>query len=247
MTTWVTARGIALAIGVLTPAVWLLWAEHLAGGWRTVLASAGLWWLAALQATWPVWLPAAVALLALGLALPPRAPRRPVFREPAAPRLPPPAGPAEGGADGVTERAASEARPDPARPDAARRWVAELLAFARTPEGAAALAAEREAARGAGAAESAPAGAGGAGGSDPAPTPTPEVDEEEGEQEEELDEDGEDDDAEPEVREPAQESTPAPPRAVAPGSAPAPPRTVWEAFAAPDQEDDDAEDDEDDA
>ena len=88
MTTWVTMRGIALAVGVLTPAVWLLWAEHLAGGWRTVLATAGLWWLAALHATWPVWLPAAVALLTLWLAIPPRAPRRWGAQEPAAPASP---------------------------------------------------------------------------------------------------------------------------------------------------------------
>jgi hypothetical protein len=76
MTTWVTARGIALAVGVLTPAAWLLWAEHLAGGWRAVLATAGLWWLAALHATWPVWLPAVVGVGALWLAIPPRVPRR---------------------------------------------------------------------------------------------------------------------------------------------------------------------------
>ena len=76
MTAWVTARGIALAVGLLSPAAWLLWAEHLAGGWRTVLATAGLWWLAALQATWPVWLPAVVVAGALWLAIPPRVPRR---------------------------------------------------------------------------------------------------------------------------------------------------------------------------
>jgi hypothetical protein len=149
----VTPRGLALAVGLLTPAAWLLWAEHLAGGWRLVLATAGLWWLAALEATWPVWLPAAVTLLALGLAMPPRLPRRWDAEEPAEPRPLPPAGPVDGVAAG-TDGAAPDGGPDPAR-----RWVAELLAFARTPEGAAALAAEREADRIAGARSPEPAAA----------------------------------------------------------------------------------------
>jgi hypothetical protein len=111
-----TPRGRALAVGVLTPPAWLLWAERLDAGWPTVLASAGLWWLAALQATWRVWLPAAETLGALWLALPPRPPRWTAAREPAAPPLPPPVGTgAVAGADGSTGDP-----PDPARRGAAR-------------------------------------------------------------------------------------------------------------------------------
>jgi hypothetical protein len=50
---------------------------------------------------------------------------------------------------------------------------------------------------------------------------------------------------EPDVREPARDPTPAPPRVVVPGSVPTPIRTVWEAFAPLDQEaaEDEADDD----
>ena len=116
MTTWVTARGIALAVGVLTPAAWLLWAEHLAGGWWAVLATASLWWLAALHATWPVWLPAVVVVGALWLAIPPRVPRR--QRLPVVPAAPSPVAPPEAraaaGASGVREPA-REPTPEPVR------------------------------------------------------------------------------------------------------------------------------------
>jgi hypothetical protein len=219
----VTTRGVALAAGLLTPAAWLLWAERLDAGWQPVLAAAGLWWLAAVQATWRVWLPVAVTLLALGLALPPRAPRWPAVREPAEP-------------DGVApaaERAVPAGRPD--QPDRASRWVGERLAFARTPAGAAALAAEREAARtGDGGSPESPS-AGTVAGSDPAPVPETEA---AGENADDAPQPA------PETQEPPREPTPAPPRVVAPGSVPAPPRTVWEAFAPLHQEaaGDDADD-----
>jgi hypothetical protein len=216
-----TPRGLALAVGLLTPAAWLLWAEHLAGGWRTVLATAGLWWLAALRATWPVWLPAAVALLALWLALPPRPPRRRDAQEPAEAA---PAAPAGVAADGRLDLA-----------DMARLSPAEWRALSRTPEGAAALAAEREAARGAGARPFAPAeAAGGAGGEDPALAPGVEAAAGDGEG-------GGEDEREPKGQDPTQD----PPRVVGPASGPAPPRTVWEAFALLDQEDEEDEGDDD--
>jgi len=213
----VTTRGIALAVGLAVSAAWLLWAEHLDAGWRPVLASAGLWWLAALQATWRVWLPAGVAAAALWLALPPRTPRRRGVRTPAPP---------EAIDDGVAGRTAPSDWPDPARLS-----LTEWRVLSRTPEGAAALAAAQEAARRAGAGRPGAAAAtsdadGDGGGSDP--TPTPGV--------------GEADEADapepaPKTQEAAQEPTPAPPQVVVPGSVPAPPRTVWEAFAPLDQED----------
>jgi hypothetical protein len=111
MTTRVPVRGFALAVGVLTPAAWLLWAEHLAGGWRTVLATAGLWWLAALQATWPVWLPAGVVAGALWLAIPPQGPRR--RRGPGLPVVP--AAPSPGAPPEASAAAAAPAVREPAR------------------------------------------------------------------------------------------------------------------------------------
>jgi hypothetical protein len=234
-----------------------------------VLASAGLWWLAALQATWPVWLPAAVALLALWLAIPPRPPRRWGGHAPAEPPAP-------------TVAPAAESSARTSLSDWHRLTLAERIMFSRTPEGAAALAAEqREAARRAGVRAPEPGEAtGGAGGEDPAAgAPAPEVEAgapapddagEEGEEEREEeregndggledgagpdDEDGKDGDAEaaeaaeeeaPEGQDPPQDPTPAPPRAVGPASGPAPPRTVWEAFALLHQEDDDDEGDDD--
>jgi hypothetical protein len=260
MTTWVTARGIALAVGVLTPPLWLLWAEHLAGGWRTVLASAGLWWLAALQATWPVWLPAAVTLGALWLALPPRPPHRRGGHAPAEPPAP-------------TVAPAGESGARTALSDWHRLTLTERIMLSRTPEGAAALAAEqREAARRAGvrapeveAAAPAPDDAGEAGedadreeereGNDGGLEDGAGSDDEEagGEEDEDRDEDDgedaeddeDDEDEPPEGQDPPQDSTPAPPRAVGPASGPAPPRTVWEAFAPLHQEDDDDEGDDD--
>jgi hypothetical protein len=113
MTTRVPVRGLALAVGVLTPAAWLLWAEHLAGGWRPVLASAGLWWLAALQATWPVWLPAAVAVGALWLAIPPRVPRR--RRGPVVPAVPSPPEASEASEAPAVREPAREPGPEPVR------------------------------------------------------------------------------------------------------------------------------------
>ena len=210
-----TTRGIALAVGLAVPAVWLLWAEHLDVGWQPVRASAGLWWLAALQATWRVWLPAGVAAAALWLALPPRPSRRRGVRTPA-----PPA--ALG--DGVVGRTAPSDWPDPARLS-----LTGWRGLSRTPEGAAALAAAQEAARRAGAGRSAPEAAtseaaGDGVKSDPAPTPEVGVGGEEAEAADAPE-------PAPETQEAAQEPTPAPPRVVVPGSAPAPPRTVWEAFA----------------
>jgi hypothetical protein len=238
MTTWVTARGIALAVGVLTPAVWLLWAEHLDAGWPTVLASAGLWWLAALQATWRVWLPAAVTLLALWLALPPRPPPRWDAQEP--PEAPPPPGTGPGEA----ERAVSAGEAD-----AARRGVAELLAFARTPEGFAALEAEREAARAApiGPREPEPTVSGGGEPDRAGAAIAP--DDEEADAEDDAEGDGDDEAggaAEDGDETPAGQDPPRdPPRAVGPASGPAPPRTVWEAFALLDQESEEDEGDDD--
>jgi hypothetical protein len=233
MTTWVTARGIALAVGVLTPAVWLWWADHVAGGWRTVLATAGLWWLAALGATWGVWLPAAVALLALWLAIPPRVPRRPAALE--EPAEPVPSAPAGVAADG--------------RLDPARLSLEEWRVLSRTPEGAAALAAAQEAARtaGAGPSPSAPPDAS-TGSGERAPAPevegvAPDDADEEGE-DPDREEEGDHEDETPEGQDPPRD----PPRVVGPASVPAsgpaPPRTVWEAFALRDQEDgEDAGDD----
>ena len=207
----VTTRGIALAVGLLTPAAWLLWAERLDAGWPAVLATAGLWWLAALQATWRVWLPAGVTAGALWLALPPRAPRRRGVQAPA--EALPPAG------AGVAAGADPEGRPD-----LARRSPAELIVRSRTPEGAATLAAEGEAARGAGPWALEPmAEPAAAREIDSAPPP-------EGEGEGEGAEEGAPE-PEPDTQESTQEPTPAPPRAVVPRSVPAPPRTVWEAFA----------------
>jgi hypothetical protein len=158
----VTTRGIALAVGLAVPAAWLLWAERLDAGWQPVLATAGRWWLAALQATWRVWLPAGLAAVALWLALPPRPPRRRGGRTPAPP---------EATDEGVAGRPAPSDWPDPARLS-----LADWRVRSRTPEGAAALAAAQAAARSAGAGrpESAAAtrdAAGDGGGSDPAPTP----------------------------------------------------------------------------
>src|SRR5215207_6737120 len=116
MPTWVTARGIALAVGVLTPAAWLLWAEHLAGGWRPVLAAAGLWWLAALQATWPVWLPAVVVAGALWLAIPPGVPRRRRLSGlSVVPAAPAPVAPPARAAAPVVREHAREPTPEPVR------------------------------------------------------------------------------------------------------------------------------------
>jgi hypothetical protein len=133
-------------------------------------------------------------------------------------------------AEGVAEHAAPNGGPDPAR-----RWVEELLAFARTPEGAAALEAEREAARADDGGAPEPE-AGGAGVADPAPEAADEDEEEpvEGDdQAEDGDDEGDDDDADgPEGQDPAQDPT----RVVGPAPGPAPPRTVWEAFAWLDQE-----------
>jgi hypothetical protein len=214
------ARGIALAVGLTTAAAWLGWAEHLAGGWRPVLATAGLWWLAALEATWRVWLPAVVTVVALWLALPPRAPRRRAFREPAAP-IPPAA---SGAADGVAEEA------DPGgRPGHAPLSLAQLIVLSRVPEGAAALAAQVATAPGGGARSLEPeAAANGAGEIDQVRAPVPEPEDE--------------DTPEPDAREPAHEPTPERPQVVTPASVPTPVRTVWEAFTPLDQEaeDDDA-------
>jgi hypothetical protein len=106
-------RGIALAVGVVTPAAWLWWAEHLAGGWRPVLATASLWWLAALQATWPVWLPAAVSVGALWLALPPRVPRR--RRSAVVPAAPSPGAPPAAAAAPAVRAPGREPAPEPVR------------------------------------------------------------------------------------------------------------------------------------
>ena len=111
----------------------------------------------------------------------------------------------------------------------ARRSPAELIVRSRTPEGAATLAAEGEAARGAGTWALEPmAEPAAAREIDSAPPP-------EGEGEGEGAEEGAPE-PEPDTQESTQEPTPAPPRAVVPGSVPAPPRTVWEAFAPLDQE-----------
>ena len=107
-----TTRGIALAVGLTVPAAWLWWAEHLDAGWSPVLATAGLWWLAALRATWSIWLPAVVMVVALWLALPPRAPGPGgAARIPVAGR---PAPPAPSATPAVRERP-QEPVPDPAR------------------------------------------------------------------------------------------------------------------------------------
>lgn len=71
-----TRREVALALALTALGVWLLWAGRQEGGPRTVLATTWLWWWAALQATWRVWLPAGVVLAGLSVALPPRVPRR---------------------------------------------------------------------------------------------------------------------------------------------------------------------------
>jgi hypothetical protein len=75
-----TRREVALALALTVLGLWLLWAGRQEGGPRTVLATAGLWWLAALKATWPVWAPASVVLVGLAAAIPPRAARRPQLR-----------------------------------------------------------------------------------------------------------------------------------------------------------------------
>jgi hypothetical protein len=214
----VTTRGIALAVGLAVPAAWLLWAERLDAGWQPVLTSAGLWWLAAFQATWRVWLPAGVAAAALWLALPPRTPRRRGVRTPAPPAALD---------DGVAGGTAPSDWPDPARLS-----LTEWRVLSRTPEGAAVLAAAQEAARGVGARPPEPEPvAGDAGRSAPVPPP---------EAEDVAAEDAGDAPAPtPASREVPQDPTPAPPRVVVPGSVPAPPRTVWEAFAPLHQEDPD--------
>ena len=69
---------MALALALTVLGCWLLWAGRQEGGPRTVLATAGLWWLAALKATWQVWVPAGVVLGGLYVAIPPRRRRTPV-------------------------------------------------------------------------------------------------------------------------------------------------------------------------
>jgi hypothetical protein len=85
-----TRHTAALTLALLVLALWLLWATRQDGGAHGVLLTDGLWWGAALQATWRVWVPAAAVLAGLYAAVPPRAPRRPSLRlvRAAAPRVP---------------------------------------------------------------------------------------------------------------------------------------------------------------
>jgi hypothetical protein len=75
-----TRREMALCLALAVVGCWLLWAGRQEGGPRTVLTTAGLWWWAALQATWRVWVPAIVVVGGLVAAIPPRVPRRPQLR-----------------------------------------------------------------------------------------------------------------------------------------------------------------------
>ena len=245
--TTVTVRGIALAVGVLTaPAVWLLWAEHLA-------RAGGRCWPPRGCGGWPPCRrPGASGSPRRGAGRPvagPPAPDAPPAETPRSPphRRPPAAGLAEG-ADGAAAVAVT------GRTWPACRWRSWRV-LSRTPEGAAALAAEQAGRPGAGARAPEPVPASGDAGEDPAPAPevergrAPEAARkgrrrtgEDGRRGRRPGCDGDDRDETPEGQDPPQD----PPRAVGPASGPAPPRTVWEAFAWLDQEEtEDAGDDDD--